>query len=176
MAIRSFFRMARALHMISPLTETSDSLFTKYVKIAAVVALYWYVLNTCYSNNCSLQFYPATFKSKLCQFVFYRFVSIITVFVNKALLSGDDVKLDAPLFVTWVQCIVSVVICLLLGLLRRTNLPNPSDVFTSNTAKMVRNRWKTMINGTNLDPKFTLIISISGAAGSRFIYSDGIDK
>lgn len=68
----------------------------------------------------------------------FRFVSIVTVFVNKALLSGDQVKLDAPLFVTWVQCIVSVVICLLLGLVKRTNLPNPSDVFTANIVKTVR--------------------------------------
>lgn len=42
---------------------------------------------------------------------FKRFTSIITVFVNKALLSGDAVNLDAPLFVTWFQCIISMILC-----------------------------------------------------------------
>ncbi|XP_012267187.2 GDP-fucose transporter 1 isoform X1 [Athalia rosae] len=41
----------------------------------------------------------------------YWIVSILTVFVNKALLSSDDIDLDAPLFVTWFQCVVSAVIC-----------------------------------------------------------------
>lgn len=44
----------------------------------------------------------------------FRIVSILTVFVNKALLSSDTVNLDAPLFVTWFQCIVSVAICITL--------------------------------------------------------------
>lgn len=33
------------------------------------------------------------------------------VFVNKYLLSSPDLKFDAPLFVTWFQCLVSVGIC-----------------------------------------------------------------
>lgn len=37
------------------------------------------------------------------------------VFLNKYLLSSKDVKLDAPLFITWYQCIVTVGICALLG-------------------------------------------------------------
>ncbi|TGZ50165.1 GDP-fucose transporter 1-like [Temnothorax curvispinosus] len=44
----------------------------------------------------------------------YWVVSILTVFMNKALLSSDTVNLDAPLFVTWFQCIVSVAICVTL--------------------------------------------------------------
>lgn len=44
----------------------------------------------------------------------YWIVSILTVFVNKALLSSKTVNLDAPLFVTWFQCIVSVTICITL--------------------------------------------------------------
>lgn len=44
----------------------------------------------------------------------FRIVSISTVFVNKALLSSSTVNLDAPLFVTWFQCIVSVAICVTL--------------------------------------------------------------
>ncbi len=41
----------------------------------------------------------------------YWTVSISMVFVNKYLLSSPDLKFDAPLFVTWFQCVVSVGIC-----------------------------------------------------------------
>ncbi|XP_063379895.1 GDP-fucose transporter 1 [Cydia fagiglandana] len=41
----------------------------------------------------------------------YWIVSIVTVFVNKALLSGQAVPLEAPLFITWFQCIISFIIC-----------------------------------------------------------------
>lgn len=44
----------------------------------------------------------------------YWFISISLVFLNKYLLSSDDLKLDAPLFVTWYQCVVTVVLCFLL--------------------------------------------------------------
>ena len=40
----------------------------------------------------------------------YWCVSITLVFVNKSLLSGWE-DLDAPLFVTWYQCFVTVVVC-----------------------------------------------------------------
>ncbi|XP_072767227.1 GDP-fucose transporter 1 [Anoplolepis gracilipes] len=49
-----------------------------------------------------------------CVIAAYWIVSILTVFVNKALLSSKAVNLDAPLFVTWFQCIVSVTICITL--------------------------------------------------------------
>ncbi|XP_012281219.1 GDP-fucose transporter 1 [Orussus abietinus] len=47
----------------------------------------------------------------------YWIVSILTVFVNKALLSSETINLDAPLFVTWFQCVVSAVVCIILSLL-----------------------------------------------------------
>lgn len=50
----------------------------------------------------------------LCVKIFFRVVSILTVFVNKTLLSSETVNLDAPLFITWFQCIISVVICVTL--------------------------------------------------------------
>jgi len=61
------------------------SLIRQYVKIIAVVSAYW-------------------------------FISISLVFINKALLggqSGDSStgKLDAPMFITWFQCVVTVAIC-----------------------------------------------------------------
>lgn len=62
-----------------------ETLFSKYVKIATIVAAYW-------------------------------FISISMVFVNKYLLSSDDLKLNAPLFVTWFQCVITVLLCILLCL------------------------------------------------------------
>jgi GDP-fucose transporter C1 len=40
------------------------------------------------------------------------------VFLNKYLLSSPDLRLDAPLFVTWFQCLVAVAACWALPLLR----------------------------------------------------------
>ncbi|XP_065076092.1 GDP-fucose transporter 1 [Ochlerotatus camptorhynchus] len=62
----------------------------------------------------------------------YWVISILTVFVNKALLSGLD--LDAPLFVTWFQVLTSSSICFVMSSLskrfpRMFNVPsgNPLD-------------------------------------------------
>ena len=41
----------------------------------------------------------------------YWSVSISLVFVNKSLLKGDELKLDAPLFVTFYQCLCTVLLC-----------------------------------------------------------------
>ncbi|XP_076650385.1 GDP-fucose transporter nac [Halictus rubicundus] len=49
----------------------------------------------------------------------YWVVSILTVFINKALLSSDTINLDAPLFVTWCQCIISLIICVILSSLSK---------------------------------------------------------
>lgn len=42
-------------------------------------------------------------------------ISIATVFVNKSLLSSQSVALEAPLFITWFQCIISFTICFTLS-------------------------------------------------------------
>ncbi|KAH9402968.1 hypothetical protein TYRP_015732 [Tyrophagus putrescentiae] len=68
-----------------PLTqgaESKDTLLLKYVKITAIVALYW-------------------------------FVSITMVFLNKQILSGSSFSLDAPLFITWFQCLVTLLITII---------------------------------------------------------------
>jgi GDP-fucose transporter C1 len=49
----------------------------------------------------------------------YWFISITLVFVNKSLLSGSA-KLEAPLFVTFYQCVVTVAACYLLRFLAST--------------------------------------------------------
>eukprot|EP00731_Ephydatia_muelleri_P027200 Em0019g73a len=47
----------------------------------------------------------------------YWVISISMVFLNKYLLSSSDLKLDAPLFITWTQCVVSVILIAALGFL-----------------------------------------------------------
>ncbi|VDK82065.1 unnamed protein product [Litomosoides sigmodontis] len=46
--------------------------------------------------------------------VLFRFCSIGLVFLNKYLLSSVSLKLNAPLFVTWYQCFMTVVLCYIL--------------------------------------------------------------
>ena len=41
----------------------------------------------------------------------YWFVSISMVYLNKALMSSEGVSIDAPIFVTWFQCVVTALIC-----------------------------------------------------------------
>lgn len=50
---------------------------------------------------------------------FYWVISITTVFVNKVLLSSNMVQFDAPLFITWFQCLVSALYYGAYNLIRR---------------------------------------------------------
>ncbi|EUB64991.1 GDP-fucose transporter [Echinococcus granulosus] len=45
----------------------------------------------------------------------YWAVSISLVFINKWLLSNSDISLDIPLFITWFQCLVTVILCIILS-------------------------------------------------------------
>lgn len=45
----------------------------------------------------------------------YWCVSISLVFLNKYLLSSKDLKLEAPIFITWYQCVVSLLVIFLLS-------------------------------------------------------------
>lgn len=45
------------------------------------------------------------------------------VFVNKSLLSSPDGKVDAPLFITWFQCVVTVIGCYVMGEMGVANVP-----------------------------------------------------
>lgn len=58
----------------------------------------------------------------------YWLVSISMVYLNKLLLSDDKSSIPAPLFVTWYQCILTCVICYILGELgeRNRSLGRPS--------------------------------------------------
>jgi hypothetical protein len=45
----------------------------------------------------------------------YWVVSISMVYLNKILLSNEEASISAPLFVTWFQCVLTCVICVVLG-------------------------------------------------------------
>lgn len=49
----------------------------------------------------------------------YWVISITLVFLNKHLLSGQTVKLDAPLFITGFQCVITVLLCFFFSYLTR---------------------------------------------------------
>ncbi|VDO06092.1 unnamed protein product [Haemonchus placei] len=51
---------------------------------------------------------------------YFRVCSIGLVFLNKYLLSSSDLQLNAPLFVTWYQCVVTVGLCFLLSFLSKS--------------------------------------------------------
>jgi solute carrier family 35 (GDP-fucose transporter), member C1 len=53
---------------------------------------------------------------------FYWFISISMVFINKSLLSSPDGKIDAPLFITFFQCFVTVAFLVVAGG-RVSNIP-----------------------------------------------------
>ena len=58
----------------------------------------------------------------------YWTVSITLVFVNKSLLSGAQ-KLDAPLFITCYQCVITVAACFVLRYDKHKH--NSEDYFNS---------------------------------------------
>ncbi|XP_054828944.1 GDP-fucose transporter 1 isoform X2 [Eublepharis macularius] len=57
----------------------------------------------------------------------YWFISITMVFLNKYLLGSPSLRLDAPLFVTFYQCFVTVLICKVLSLLASCCPPSCLD-------------------------------------------------
>ncbi len=50
------------------------------------------------------------------------------VFLNKYLLSSPELKFDAPIFVTWFQCLISFITYSILLSLKR-NFPNSLPCF-----------------------------------------------
>lgn len=64
----------------------------------------------------------------------YWFVSISMVYLNKLLMSNEGVSISAPLFVTWYQCVITVLICWIAGKLgdrARAKIPLYSSLNTS---------------------------------------------
>ena len=50
----------------------------------------------------------------------YWFVSISMVYLNKILMSSEAVSIEAPLFITWFQCVVTALICWVAGKISQT--------------------------------------------------------
>ncbi|KAI8117552.1 putative GDP-fucose transporter [Lucilia cuprina] len=91
----------------------------------------------------------------------YWCISILTVFVNKHLLSSDSVKLEAPLFVTWFQCVVSAIICFVMSRLAKQypnviNFPegNPLDIDTFRKILPLSILFTLMVGTNNLCLKY----------------------
>uniref|UniRef100_A0A182VX57 Sugar phosphate transporter domain-containing protein n=1 Tax=Anopheles minimus TaxID=112268 RepID=A0A182VX57_9DIPT len=89
----------------------------------------------------------------------YWIISILTVFVNKALLSG--LNLNAPLFVTWFQVLTSSSICFTMSLLskrypRTVTFPdgNPFDADTFRKVIPLSILFTAMISTNNLCLKY----------------------
>lgn len=59
--------------------------------------------------------------------VAYWFISISMVFINKYILSGKSVGLEAPLFVTFFQCTCSALICGFMDFMARFKLINENS-------------------------------------------------
>lgn len=114
-------------------TENDDILWLKYAKIAAIVALYW-------------------------------FVSIAMVFLNKQILSGSSFSLDAPLFITWFQCLVTLIITIigsaLMNTSRRSGLESQEPQLTSAFPKL-HLRFKTVRQVLPLTVVFVGMISFN---------------
>lgn len=86
---------------------------------------------------------------------YIRIISITTVFVNKELFNGSSVKLDATLFVTWFQCIISTLICVISLFLSR-KFPR---IFKLNLPEARPFEWSTIKNVIPLSILFTMMIS-----------------
>ncbi|XP_050431003.1 GDP-fucose transporter 1-like [Adelges cooleyi] len=85
--------------------------------------------------------------------VVYWIVSIVVVFINKALLSSQEFDINVPLFIAWFQCLVSALICFTFSIL--------SIVFP----KIIRFprgnplQWQTIKKVTPLTILFILMLS-----------------
>eukprot|EP01084_Bolivina_argentea_P019159 35633_1 len=60
-----------------------------------------------------------TSQQKLMAVVFYWITSLSLVFLNKFVMVGDIINLDAPLFMSWTQFLITVICCTLLGKIGR---------------------------------------------------------
>ncbi|XP_033746738.1 GDP-fucose transporter 1-like [Pecten maximus] len=90
----------------------------------------------------------------------YWLISITMVFTNKYLLSSPDLKLNAPMFVTWYQCVVTAILCIILRFLAKL-FPNsfsfPSteiDLKLSRSVLPLSIIFVSMITCNNLCLKF----------------------
>jgi GDP-fucose transporter C1 len=60
-----------------------------------------------------------TVREKAMAVAFYWVVSLSLVFLNKQVMVGDILNLDAPLFMSWTQFVITVICCTILGKIGR---------------------------------------------------------
>jgi len=58
-------------------------------------------------------------QQKMMAVAFYWVCSLCLVFINKYVMVGDVINLDAPLFMSWTQFLITVVCCAILGKIGR---------------------------------------------------------
>merc|ERR1719494_903792 len=58
---------------------------------------------------------PKPLKSKIMAVAFYWVVSISLTFLNKTVMTGNYLKLDAPWFMSWTQFIMTVLCCAIMA-------------------------------------------------------------
>ena len=56
-----------------------------------------------------------TSKQKMMAVAFYWLTSLSLTFLNKLVMVGDIINLDAPLFMSWTQFLFTVIYCVILG-------------------------------------------------------------
>ncbi|EDW58978.1 GDP-fucose transporter 1 [Drosophila virilis] len=94
----------------------------------------------------------------------YWCTSILTVFVNKHLLSSETVNLGAPLFMSWYQCVISTVICFVMSRLSRKypsvfSFPegDPLDIDTFRKLLPLTVLYTLMIGANNLSLAYVTV-------------------
>ena len=90
----------------------------------------------------------------------YWMVSISMVYLNKMLLSNPEASIPAPMFVTWYQCVLTCVICVILGNLGETTRSNGGPSFLNEFAK-VRYDMKSGITALPLSLIFVGMIAFN---------------
>lgn len=137
--------------------EEHNRLVNKYLKIFFVVALYWW------GQVWDTFLYQIHFANTLHSHS-PRCTSILTVFVNKHLLSSDTVNLGAPLFMSWYQCVVSTIICYSVSRLSRKypsvfSFPegNPLDIDTFRKLLPLTVLYTLMIGANNLSLTYVTV-------------------
>lgn len=69
----------------------------------------------------------------------YWVVSISMVYLNKMLLSNEQASIAAPLFVTWYQCVLTCIICIILGNLGERTRARGTASFLNDFSKVKYN-------------------------------------
>lgn len=74
----------------------------------------------------------------------YWVVSISMVYLNKILLSNKEASISAPLFVTWYQCILTCVICVICGHLGEGTRAQAKGSFLDDYPK-IKHNWHSAV-------------------------------